>query len=259
MRTCRSAVLSSATPGAPHVLIASPSYDGKFADIYTESLVSTFALAAYRGIGVSWFCCSCQSILSLARALIAAEFMAGSATHLLMVDADQGWRAEDVLQLLQHDLPLVCGFAVSRHDAKGYCTPVDPIVRRGDLVAVAAIGAAFCLAHRSVFERMFDAYPERRFTDEILIHPTFDIFPIGRDPYGRYTGEDFNFCDLWTAIGGEIWLDTAVQLTHVGTKIFHGDPRTLFPVEPVGNDVVRFRTPRGEIAYIQRPEGTLWK
>ena len=41
---------------------------------------------------------------------------------------------------------------------------------------------------------------------------------------GTYLSEDFTFCRRWSAIGGEVWLDASISLTHAGRASFRGDP-----------------------------------
>ena len=35
-------------------------------------------------------------------------------------------------------------------------------------------------------------------------------------------GEDFAFCKRWTDIGGKVWVDPALELTHIGPHSFAG-------------------------------------
>ena len=38
----------------------------------------------------------------------------------------------------------------------------------------------------------------------------------------RYLSEDYAFCRRWEDLGGEIWLDYSIELTHCGTYLFKG-------------------------------------
>ena len=44
------------------------------------------------------------------------------------------------------------------------------------------------------------------------------------DETGAYMSEDFTFCKRWRAMGGDIWLDTSLMLSHTGTALFAGNP-----------------------------------
>ncbi|MFT9324809.1 MAG: hypothetical protein ABF537_11805, partial [Acetobacter sp.] len=51
------------------------------------------------------------------------------------------------------------------------------------------------------------------------------LFDGSIDPEtGTYQSEDFTFCRRWREIGGEVWLDTSINLTHAGRAAFHGKP-----------------------------------
>lgn len=227
-----------APAGSPRarVMIASPSYSGEFPAIYVSALLGTMSLLSDHGAEVGWGLANECPLLSLARARIVTAFLASQASHLLMIDADQGWRPPDVLRLLGHGLPMVCGLSPSRREGtpnfmfKPFIDPVSgtALVDRRGLVRLEEVGLAFVLCQRVVFETMVTRFPERLFRVTAEDPPGWDLFPMGRNAQGGFVGEDISFCRLWTGIGGEIWLDPEVQLEHRGSKIYRGDPRTLF-------------------------------
>jgi hypothetical protein len=40
---------------------------------------------------------------------------------------------------------------------------------------------------------------------------------------GRYLSEDYGFCRLWEALGGEIHVDANSNLSHLGERTYRGD------------------------------------
>jgi hypothetical protein len=40
---------------------------------------------------------------------------------------------------------------------------------------------------------------------------------------GQLYGEDVGFCILWRDIGGKVWVDPNLSLTHTGYKAFEGN------------------------------------
>jgi hypothetical protein len=38
-----------------------------------------------------------------------------------------------------------------------------------------------------------------------------------------YLSEDYAFCRRWQRIGGKIWLDTTINLNHIGRHAYKGD------------------------------------
>ena len=88
---------------------------------------------------------------------------------------------------------------------------------------------------REVFLRLFEAYPQLRYT---AAHNAsipsrspnqYALFDCAIDEdTGEYLSEDYAFCQRWRKIGGKIWLDTESRLAHIGTYEFFGSPKSRF-------------------------------
>ena len=89
------------------MLIATPTLDGCFCGAYVGGLMNSVRVLSQAGVGVDWVYFSHAPVLSTVRAQIVPRFLDSGASHLLCVDADQGWRGEDVLRLLSHNAPFV--------------------------------------------------------------------------------------------------------------------------------------------------------
>src|SRR3990167_1827173 len=70
-------------------------------------------------------------------------------------------------------------------------------------VEVAATGAAFMLVHRSVFENIRKANPNK-------LYPFYDEYEID----GHWIGEDISFCMKAQALGHKIYVDTSLKIGH---------------------------------------------
>jgi len=56
-----------------------------------------------------------------------------------------------------------------------------------------------------------------------------DLFATFIDPETRNMwSEDYAFCHRWRQLGGQVFLDPNIMLTHNGTTTFEGDPTTVF-------------------------------
>lgn len=178
----------------------------------------------------------------MARNQLAAEALADPAwTHLLMIDGDMEWRPQDITRLIAHNLPFVAGVYACKTEpaaaVKLECVRLpgkrtDPAT---GLLEVDCVGAGFMLLKREVFQRLIDAYPESRISWNAGAYDVeyetlpwlYDYFPLGFQN-GVYTSEDFAFCRRWRAIGGQVWADLTVRLTHYGNHAYRCDPMSLF-------------------------------
>ena len=225
------------------LVIATPAYGGQVTSPYLLSIASSVVLFCRRGISHQLHVNSGDSFIPRARALLLGKFMRTDCSHLLMIDSDMSWQAKDVVRLLEHDVDFVCGgYRQKCQQLKwNFCLLHDPDARpgdpvrvktRGDLVSISGAGAGFMLLKRQAVERMIEAAPETRFEhvgNEDRPLECWDLFgPVGCIAHTFY-GEDIAFCNRWRRLGGEVWLDPAVQLGHHGsTEAYFADPRQVF-------------------------------
>jgi SAM-dependent methyltransferase len=210
---------------------------------FTSSLVRTIALLGSLGIRSYVQNVVGSSNLPRARNELVAAFLATDFTDMLFVDDDMGWDPKDLVRLLASDKPLIGGAGAKKVDLPDdnpakWCFASE----EGDLVQdemgamrIRRIGTGFVKIERRVFEELALRHPEwkrngwpdmpeaaRRW------YYRFFMFPDDADD----TGEDFYFCNAWRAMGGEVWLDPTIRLTHVGEKEYGGDLTALLERAP---------------------------
>lgn len=156
---------------------------------------------------------------------------------MLFIDDDMGWNANSAMRLLASDKPFAAVVGRKRVDKPNS----DPDVWCGAPLATGPsrsfttdamgfapferVGMAFVRIAREVFEAIIKAHPEWKraghsgMPDEVKAQ-YYRFFRFGDDAYE--TGEDFEFCNAWRAMGGEIWVDIDQPLTHVGEKAYSG-------------------------------------
>lgn len=234
------------------LVIATPCYGGVVTSPYLLSMIRTVPHLMARGVQLEFQTASGDALVGRARALLAAKFMAGTASHVLFIDSDVSWQPEHVTRLLESDKDVVCATYRKKTDARqewadglmmapDHKVHTEEYVDGSRLIEIAFCGAGFLMIRRTVFERLFAAHPERHFentgalTDEETRF-AYDVFPVGvRD--GLLYGEDVGFCDLWRDLGGQVWLDPSIVLKHHGQKEFSGDPAKRFRIEETGEGV----------------------
>lgn len=186
-----------------------------------------------------------ESLISRARNAAVAHFMSDpELTHLLFIDSDIVFTPQDVLKLFHVNEPVVAAtypqkwldesrmqkvFSMPQVPSEplSLCTrlpvhfvnnqPIKPVME------AEYVATGFLLIQRKVFESMMQAYPDRKYKNDIDGYMSanadlfYDFFPVQIHPTTRkYESEDYGFSRLWREIGGKIWIATDVTLTHRG-------------------------------------------
>ena len=214
-----------------HAFFATPSYSGVPCQEYLGSLERTAALCEASGWAVSYQMVVGDCYVQNARNTLVRAFLDSQATHLLFLDDDMGWPERAALSLLEMPDDIVCG-AYPFKDKPGYPIVINadedgyPRVRADGCIDTAAAPTGFLRISRQAIERLCAAYPGQQFEvqgpDSQPIGFAYDLFPQGVK-HGRWWGEDFAFCLLWTGIGGEIWCVPDIDFAHVGKQTVHGN------------------------------------
>jgi len=165
------------------------------------------------------------------------KFLKTDATKLLFIDADMGFKPEDIWRLLRKDedlalAPYITKALTGPKDSKfiiKFADEENPVIQEDGFVEIKAGPTGFMMIDRSVFTKMKEAYPENlSFMSQIQNgkvvetndYPTF--FDCITEKDVGALGEDISFCKRWTDLGGKIWADTKASLTHYGTFSFQG-------------------------------------
>jgi hypothetical protein len=113
--------------------------------------------------------------------------------------------------------PLELCTKVSVHIQDPNASPSEPILE------AKYVTTGFLLIQRDVIKEMMNAYPERKYTNDIDgyqgANPNmfYDLFPVTiNDTTRRYESEDYGFTRLWNTLGGKAYVVTDVMLTHHG-------------------------------------------
>lgn len=82
------------------LMVATPMYGGLAYGSYTKSMLDLTALCCKYGIEMRTYFLFNESLIQRARTYCMDEFMRSDSTHMLFIDADIGFNAEDVLAML---------------------------------------------------------------------------------------------------------------------------------------------------------------
>lgn len=235
----------------PTIMIATPMYGGMCTGHYTRSLLRTVVRLRAMNIEVYWAHLANESLITRGRNELTRIFLERGYSHLMFIDADIGFEDDAVLHLLNADKDIVCGIypkkevdwaSVKRAADAGHEQLSDyagsfvfnPLGETAEtdkdgVFQMRHGGTGFMLIKRGVFEHLKPHVPTYR-TSGVLgedgkpVKPlTSEFFATSIDKTGVLLSEDYHFCELVRAHGGEIWGHPFIKLTHTGTYDFGGD------------------------------------
>jgi len=151
----------------------------------------------------------CSSV-HIARDKVAQNFLDSDCDVLFWLDADVAWQRGALTRI-----------ATQREEFVGACYPYKqdplafPVTWRANEITKNEYG--LCEAHtlpggflatkRSVFKKLREAFPGREYEHWGKKYYGFFHCPPGN-------GEDSTFCDEWRKIGGKVWVDIELTLSH---------------------------------------------
>lgn len=98
---------------------------------------------------------------------------------------------------------------------------------QNNLCSVKHIATGFMMIRREAITKLMEAFPSTKYVDDVhFLNPeeneyAFALFDCGVED-GHYFSEDWMFCHRWSNLGGEIFMDISIPLTHSGTEDFKG-------------------------------------
>lgn len=157
-----------------------------------------------------------------ARNKLVHNFLKSNSNIFIFIADDIEYTPNELLLLIETPGDVVCG-AYSQHvkpvnyPVKIYTDDTGYPVTRGDgCISAKRIQTGFLRINRVVFERIILHHPELSYygtEDGKQVNVHCDFFPQGVHHH-RWIGEDYAFCDLWTGLGGKIWIIPDLNLTH---------------------------------------------
>ena len=213
------------------ILIGLPCYGGVVSDKTTNALFKLGKQFVRNNIDHGILTLANESLISRGRSRIANFFINNTEfEYLFFLDSDVGFDADDVLKLLNYNKEMVCGaYPMKTIPLKWNFTITEPRQREGDLVAIDKIGIGFSLIHRNVFIRIAKQYPDLKYipTNESTTHnPTEQEFNNSYHYFHEmrqgdiYLPEDLSFFTRARNVGMQAWMDTSINLCHVGSHVF---------------------------------------
>ena len=102
-------------PQTPHLMVGTPCYGGNVTHLYMTSMMQLQKLCLVRGIPFELLLLSGDALITRARNTVVTTFLDNrSATHLMFIDADIGFDANKVFEMLELDVDVVGGIYPSK-------------------------------------------------------------------------------------------------------------------------------------------------
>lgn len=205
-------------------MIAAPSYDGTLTVWHASALSETCKAGLAKDINVYCIYMSYDSLVQRARNDIVQLALDQEVDDLVFIDCDVDWNPEDFFKLLEYDVDVVGGIYPKKGDEEDY--PVKALnqnltFEENGLVEVEGIATGFLRLTRKALQMVSDDSIE--YNESHKPKPIKMIFDIVVDEKGELISEDIVFCRKWRKLGGKVWLDPSIKLSHVGTKRWNGD------------------------------------
>ena len=239
----------------PKIFIATPMYGGMCAGFYTQSIIQLLTTCQANGVDADFSFMFNESLITRARNSLTHTFLKTDCSHLMFIDSDIKFRAEDVIHMIRADKDILCGIypkkEINWHSVKAAMdrgVPFDQLKSHTGSFVVNLVnyagevtvpvnvpveifngGTGFMLIKRSVFDKLGESVPS--YSNDVVdlggkmqhSEPIKEFFTTSIEPgTNRLLSEDYHFCRIWRESGGQVFAAPWCQLSHIGTYAFEG-------------------------------------
>ena len=239
----------------PKIFVATPMYGGMCAGFYTQAIIQLLTTCQANGVDVEYSFMFNESLITRARNSLTHTFMQTDCSHLMFIDADIKFRAEDVIHMIRAEKDILCGIypkkEINWHSVKAAMdrgVPFDQLKSHTGSFVVNLVnyvgevtvpvnqpveifngGTGFMLIKREVFDKLGESVPS--YSNDVVdlggkmkqSEPIKEFFTTSIEPgTNRLLSEDYHFCRIWRESGGQVHAAPWCQLSHIGTYAFEG-------------------------------------
>jgi len=238
-------------------MIATPFYQSSAFVEYIVSLMKTVDILNRLGIEWTWTKVTGDAYVDHAKNNIMGEFLDSTCTDLFMIDSDMGWDTDGFMKVLFNNYEYVGATYPKKCDGEftvAIRTKKDrtPLVTPDGLIEAEWVPGGFVRFQRSAVQRMASAHATLNihgwceYTDPSSSKKaghTANMYECKVQNGARFT-EDVIFALKWREIGGKIYCEPRVHLTHTGPFSWAGcyheflmkQPRPVMPIGPQFSD-----------------------
>jgi hypothetical protein len=98
---------------------------------------------------------------------------------------------------------------------------------QNNLAEVKHLATGFMMIKRNVIEKMQKGFPYTKYVDDVNFlndnenNSAYALFDCGVEN-NHYYSEDWLFCERWSNLGGNIFVEVTINLSHTGTEQYRG-------------------------------------
>jgi hypothetical protein len=231
------------------LFVGMPCYGGQMHCCCTKSILELHNKCTQKNIEVKVDFIYNESLITTGRNQNAYNFLNSDYTHLLFIDSDIEFEADDVIKMLEVDKDIIGGIYGRKEirwdkiekcvksgksvDCLKYNTSEIPLhnlntfgindtYKINEPFEVKGIATGMMLIKRCVFEKMKEAFLNRYYmipNNDMKIHCFFHCDIEG----GSYLSEDYYFCHKWRELGGKVYAALWTRTVHYGNMGIYTD------------------------------------
>lgn len=238
------------------LFIATPCYGGQVNVFFMESIINLIFECKKQNITCAFFHIPFESLIPRARNVCASAFMKSKCTHMIFIDSDIEFKANDIIQMINTNVDLIGGSYPTKNVNSNLFTKIlnkNENYSFKDIISKSVnytskmfkstitnenktkieceyLATGFMLIKQNVFTKIIDNCKNIKYKNDI---PAYNQFTINNELYdffqskiidNKYVSEDYGFCKLWSSIGGKIYTDLTIKLNHIGNMTYYGNP-----------------------------------
>lgn len=222
-----------AEPQVRRICLGLLAYDAKIMTRTMMCLMNSIAACAARGWGFTVIMRDADSMVARGRSLLASQFLENpeskNCSDLVMIDTDLAWDGDEFMRILDAPVDVIGGAYPFKDESGDFPLrwPADGLMEENGLWSVQAVTPGFFRVTRKALEKIAREMPWLEFKDKPSANGQrqWMFFDNIHRPSGIYD-EGYIFCEHWRTVGGKVWLDPDLNLTHIGMKAYnHGTLR----------------------------------
>jgi hypothetical protein len=211
------------------VLLAAPSYDGRFDVRFMDSLINTIELCNQNNIKILPYFLCYDSLIQRARNDYFFVAYNTGVDALFFIDSDIGWNPEDFVKLVLSNKDMIGGtYRKKTEEEELYAVKVlgkkenewNLNIDDNGLLSVQGLGCGFLKLSKRCVKMLYETEKKFYTSEKGTIKNICDCV-VNED--NQFVSEDIIMGFKWTSLGEKVYLDTNINLVHVGHKAFTGN------------------------------------